>query len=84
MADGFLRNLRHWPRAFANWICAGRDDYQAFQSRKAKPRHRRCRRLCVSIWIFAAAVMAIWPEVAVILSLTLIATFLCFAILDGD
>ena len=77
------RNPLQWPRALADWLCGNRKDYRAFQARKASVRHRGCRRLCIWLWIGAGVVMALWPEVPVILSMALATTFLCFTLMDG-
>ena len=76
------RNPIHWARAIADWICSDREDYREFRKRRATAVHRNCRRICVWLWIFAGAVIAIWPEVAVIIGTVLATTFLCFALLD--
>lgn len=76
------RNPIHWPRAVADWLCSDREDCRAFRQRRATTVHRNCRRICVWLWIFAGAVVAVWPGVAVIMGTVLAATFLCFALLD--
>lgn len=70
------------PRAFLDWLCAGRADYAAFQARKRTPVYRARKRLCKNIWIGAGLIMVLHPTPPVIGTLCLLATLISFTILD--
>jgi hypothetical protein len=69
-------------RLLLNWLCAGRADYREFQRRRSGHGYRRRRALCVTIWLGAAALMALNPHPQLVVITTLLAIFLSFAILD--
>jgi len=71
-----------WPRRVVDWLCSGRDDYQAFQRRKASRPYRAKRKVCVWIWLGAAGLMLICPATACVITLLLVATLLSFVVLD--
>ena len=70
------------PRAFLDWLCAGRADYAAFQARKRTPFYRARKRTCKNLWIGAGLVMLIHPTLPFVAVIALLATFLSFTILD--
>lgn len=74
--------ITRWPRLVLDWLCAGREDYRAFQRRKATRAHRARQTLCLWIWLGAALLMLLCPGAACLLTLLLAATFLSFAVLD--
>lgn len=76
--------LAAWPRRILDWLCEGRADYQAFQQRKGTRTYRANRTTCVLIWAGAAALLAVCGSAGCLVTLGLIATLLCFAILDPD
>ena len=82
MAGPPFRNPAHWARAIVDWLCSDREDYREFRKRQATTVHRKCRRICVWLWIGAGVVMAAWPEVPVITGMVLATIFLCFTLLD--
>jgi hypothetical protein len=67
-----------------DWLCGGREDYRAFQARKATRVYRANRNICLLIWAAAAALLLICGGSACLLSIALVATLLCFAMLDPD
>ena len=71
-----------WPRRIVDWLCSGREDYQAFQRRKASRPYRARRKLCLWIWLGAACLMLVCPGGACVLTLLLVATLFSFAVLD--
>lgn len=70
------------PRAFLDWLCAGRADYAEFQARRRTPLYRARKRICKNIWIGAGLIMVLHPTPAVIGTLSLLATLISFTILD--
>lgn len=77
-----LPRIHRWPRAFLDWLCAGRADYQAFQARRQTRRYCRMRGICKSIWIVAGLFMLAIPTAAFVIFVSLVATFLSFALLE--
>ena len=69
-------------RRFLDLLCAGRSDYRTFQHRKAGGSYRRQRDLCRWLWILAGLLMVWQPYLQFMLVVTMIATFLSFALLD--
>jgi len=74
--------LTRWPRNLIDWLCSGREDYQAFEQRKRTRGHRSKRTLCLGIWLIAALLMLNCPGVGCVVALILAATFLSFAVMD--
>lgn len=70
------------PRALLDWLCAGRQDYAAFQERKRSRLYVARKRVCKNIWIGAGVLMLLHPTLPVIGALSLLATLLSFTILD--
>lgn len=71
-----------WPRKAVDWLCAGRADYEAFRYRKRTRRHRILRGRCKNVWIIAGVAMLLNPAPSFILSMSLVAAVLSFAVLD--
>jgi len=76
--------LSHWSRRFLDWLCAGREDYRAFQARKETRVYRSNRTLCLLVWAGAALLLLICGGTGCLLTLALAATLLCFALLDPE
>jgi hypothetical protein len=74
--------ITQWPRRVLDWLCSGREDYRAFQRRKARRAYRARRQICLWIWLGAALLMLVCPGAACVLTLLLAATFLSLAVLD--
>ena len=75
-------SISEWPRRVADWLCGDREDYQAFQRRKATRPYRARRKACLWVWLVAAGLMLVCPAPACVLTLILLATLLSFTILD--
>jgi len=73
-----------WPRRLLDWLCEGRPDYQAFQRRRRSRAYRANRTICLLIWAAAAALLLVCGSGSCLLTIGLMATFLCFAMLDPD
>lgn len=73
-----------WPRRLLDWLCEGRPDYQAFQKRKRSRAYRANQTICLLIWAVAAALLLVCGSGACLLTIGLMATLLCFAVLDPD
>jgi hypothetical protein len=71
-----------WPRKALDWLCAGRADYEAFKFRRHTRRHRILRGRCKNVWIMAGVAILLNPAPGFILSISLFATVLSFAVLD--
>ncbi|RKT43928.1 hypothetical protein [Thiocapsa rosea] len=78
----FLSQIAGWPHRAIDWLCSGRSDYVAFQSRKATPAHRARRTLCLFVWSGAAVLMLLCPSPGCVATFILIATFVSFSVLD--
>ncbi|MGB5835368.1 MAG: hypothetical protein WBG92_25735 [Thiohalocapsa sp.] len=77
--------LAAWPRRLLDWLCAGRADYRAFQERKRTRVYRANQTFCLLIWAAAAVLLAlVCGSAGCLLTIGLIATLLCFAMLDPD
>jgi hypothetical protein len=76
--------LRCWPRRVLDWLCDGREDYRAFQQRRESRTYRANRNICLSIWAIAALLLLVCGSAGCLLSIGLVATFLCFAMLDPE
>ena len=70
-------------RAALDWLCGGRADYRAFRERRATRSHKTRRGWCVWLWIAAGLVMIAYPRIDIILVVTLVATLVCFMLLDA-
>lgn len=71
-----------WPRWVVAWLCSGRQDYQAFQRRKASRHYRAKRRRCLWLWLGAATLLLACPGGACVVTVLLVATLLSFAVLE--
>jgi hypothetical protein len=76
--------LTDWPRRFLDWLCAGREDYRSFQQRKATRVYRANRNLCLLVWAGAALLLLVCGSGGCLLTIGLVATFICFALLDPE
>jgi len=76
--------LAGWPRRLLDWLCDGRADYREFQARKRTRVYRANRSLCLLIWLGAAGLLLVCGGGGCLLTIGLVATFLCFAMLDPD
>jgi hypothetical protein len=65
-------------------LCGARVEYRTFQERKTGAVYRARKVQCLWIWAVAGFLMLICPGGACLIPLFLAATFLSFAILDGD
>lgn len=72
------------PRRALDWLCEGRSDYRAFKERQRHKAYRHNRALCLYTWALAAGLLLICSSAACLLTLTLIATLICFTLLDAD
>lgn len=80
-----LRNpLAAWPRRLLDWLCNGREDYRAFRRRRATRVYRANRMACLGVWSVSAGLMLVCGGGGCLVTLVLVATFLCFAMLDPD
>jgi len=71
-------------RRLIDWLCADREDYRQFRLRKATRPHLARRNVCLWVWAGAAGLMMICPGPACMIVMLLGATFLSFAVLDGE
>ncbi len=76
--------LGDWPRRALDWLCEGRSDYRAFKERRRSQAYRRNRAACLYTWALAAGLLLICGSAACLLSFALIATLICFTLLDAD
>jgi hypothetical protein len=76
--------LSDWPRRALDWLCEGRSDYRAFRERRRSRAYRHNRTLCLYAWALAAGLLLVCGDVGCLLTLALIATLVCFAMLDPD
>jgi hypothetical protein len=76
--------LAELPRRALDWLCEGRSDYRAFQERKRTRVHRRNRATCLYTWAGAAGLLLICGSTGCLITLGLIATLICFTVLDPD
>jgi hypothetical protein len=76
--------LAAWPRRFLDWLCEGRADYQAFKERRRSRAYRANRSICLLIWAVAAALLLVCGSGGCLVSIGLVATLLCFSVLDPD
>jgi len=76
--------LGELPRRALDWLCEGRSDYKAFQQRKRTRVYRRNRTACLLAWAGAAALLLICGATSCLITLSLIATLICFTLLDPD
>jgi hypothetical protein len=72
-----------WPRRFLDWLCAGRADYREFQQRRATRAYKANYGICLIIWLIAA-LLSLLCGGGCLLTLALVATFLCFSVLDPE
>lgn len=73
-----------WPRRFLDWLCDGRADYREFQERKASRAYKANQSTCLVIWLIAAGLLLICGATGCLLTFGLVATFLCFSVLDPE
>ncbi|HBG94076.1 MAG TPA: hypothetical protein DDY14_01855 [Chromatiaceae bacterium] len=71
-----------WPGRILNWLCGGRQDYRSFKQRKRTRAHRANQNICLLIWGAGAVLMLICGNGGCLLAIGLVATFVCFAMLD--
>lgn len=76
--------VTHWPRRALDWLCAGREDYRAFQQRRRTRPYRANRSLCLAGWSVAAALLLLCNSTGCIVVIALTATLSCFAVLDPE
>jgi hypothetical protein len=76
--------LTDWPRRFLDWLCEGREDYRTFQQRKTTRAYRANRTLCLLVWAGAALLLLVCGSGGCLLTIGLVATFVCFALLDPE
>jgi hypothetical protein len=76
--------LNELPRRALDWLCAGRSDYQAFQQRKRTRVYQRNRTGCLVAWSGAAGLLLICGATSCLITFGLIATLICFTLLDPD
>jgi hypothetical protein len=76
--------LAAWPRRVLDWLCEGRADYRAFQERKSTRAYRANRTTCLMVWAGAAGLLVLCGGGGCLLAIGLVATFICFAMLDPD
>jgi len=80
-----LRNpLAAWPRRLLDWLCDGRADYREFKQRKATRVYRANRIICLGVWSVGAGLMLVCGAGGCLVTIVLVATLLCFAVLDPD
>jgi hypothetical protein len=72
------------PRSVLDWLCKGRGDYRHFQRRKVTRTHLAKRNICLWVWLAAASLILVCPAPGCMVTLLLGATFLRFAVLDGE
>lgn len=77
-----LYAVHRWPRAFLDWLCAGREDYHRFRERRRSPRYRALIGRCKTVWIVTGLLIALQPSFPVALTLVLLTTILSFILLD--
>lgn len=76
--------LSDWPRRALDWLCAGRSDYRSFQERKRTRVYRHNRAFCLYVWAGAAALLLICGGPGCLLTIGLVATLICFTLMDAD
>jgi len=76
--------LTDLPRRLLDWLCEGRADYREFQRRKASRPYRTNQSICLIIWLIAALLLLVCGTVGCLMTLGLVATFLCFSLLDPE
>jgi len=77
-----IPQIEKWPRAALNWLCAGLGGYWRHCERQRTPRYRAMRGVCKTVWIYAGLVTLLNPVAEFVFFVALVATFLCFALLD--
>ncbi|MCG6940279.1 MAG: hypothetical protein LJE69_03395 [Thiohalocapsa sp.] len=75
-------SLCNWPRRFLDWLCEGRADYREFQQRKATRAYQVNQGLCLIVWLVAALLLLLCGGTVCLVTFALVATFLCFSLLD--
>jgi hypothetical protein len=76
--------LTDLPRRLLDWLCEGRADYREFQRRKASRAYKTNQSICLIIWLIAALLLLVCGTAGCLLTLGLVATFLCFSLLDPE
>ena len=80
-----IRNpLAAWSRRVLDWLCGDRADYQEFQARKRTRTYRANQTTCLRIWALAALLLLVCGSGGCLLTIALVATLSCLAILDPD
>jgi hypothetical protein len=76
--------LTGWHRRLLDWLCEGREDYREFQRRRATRAHRSNQSICLGVWLVAALLLLLCGGPGCLLTLGLVATLVCFSVLDPD
>lgn len=71
-------------RSFLDYLCGHRADYRQFQKRRRNKAYVTKLNACRNVWIAAALAMLLHPVTGFVVPVALFATFLSFAILDGQ
>ena len=77
-------SLSDWPRRVLDWLCEGRADYREFQQRKRTSVYRHNRAFCLYTWAGAAGLLAVCGGLGCLVMIGLVATLICFTLLDAD
>lgn len=72
------------PRRLLDWLCAGRSDYRDFQQRRRTRIYQSNRAVCLYTWSGAAGVLLICGSPGCLITVGLLATLICFTVLDAD
>jgi hypothetical protein len=76
--------LSGWPRRFLDWLCEGRADYREFRQRRETRAYKNNQVQCLITWLGAAGLMLLCAGAGCLLLVGLIATLICFTLLDPD
>jgi hypothetical protein len=76
--------LAAFPRRILDWLCDGRADYREFRHRRATKAYRANRAICLGVWLVGAGLMLVCGGGGCLLTILLVATLICFALLDPD